>query len=286
MQAKTACARNKRLTLRLTLRPAGFILRAMHQPFLDSLRVLELTPYGGQRSFFALRLSRPSWTAWTPGQFLMLRPASFGLELPLARPFGICDASARQVMCFFQVLGRGTQRMAALRPGDEVSVWGPLGRGFAVEQNAPTLLLAGGMGIAPFVGYANAHPEPEKLRLLFGHREALDCYPVDALTGRIRFESAHERAPEDRDKFIHSARERMRDCAARNGLALACGPLPFLRAVQSFAHELRMRTQLSLENRMACGTGACLGCVAQSVDKTPVCTCREGPVFQADNILL
>ena len=137
------------------------------------LTVLDLVPFGqtGQDSrFFALRLTRPDWDGWRPGQFVMVRPTSFGLEIPWARPFGICHMTTRHLICFFQVQGRGTQRMAALREGDTVRVWGPLGNGFAVEPETPTLLLAGGMGIAPFVGYVNQHPKPWNVTMLFGHR--------------------------------------------------------------------------------------------------------------------
>jgi len=70
------------------------------------------------------------------------------------------------------------------------------------------------------------------------------------------------------------------------GLVLACGPLPFLRTAQRFALELGVRTQLSLENKMACGVGACLGCVSPDASGWPVQVCSEGPVFWADSITL
>ncbi|MDR2820293.1 MAG: dihydroorotate dehydrogenase electron transfer subunit [Desulfovibrio sp.] len=262
----------------------------MQQSAYCRLNVRELTPYGeangAQGRFFALRLERPAWTGWNPGQFLMLRPASFGLEIPWARPFGICDMTENCLTCFFQVLGRGTQRMARLKPGDEVSVWGPLGKGFALEPDTPTLLLAGGMGIVPFVGYVKNHPKPENVTVLFGHREPLNCYPADSIGERAQWESAQERAPEDRDRFLSRVRERMGECAGKNGLALACGPLPFLQTVRRFSQEIGARAQLSLENRMACGVGACLGCVAQRAGGASVCACREGPVFWADQIVV
>ena len=118
------------------------------------LTVLDLVPFGqheGNRRFFALRLSRPDWTEWKPGQFIMVRPESFGLEYPWGRPLGICLIRPQHLICFFQVVGRGTEQMSHLRTDDKVRVWGPLGNGFAMEPDTPTLLLAGGMGIAPFI---------------------------------------------------------------------------------------------------------------------------------------
>lgn len=264
---------------------------------LPVLGVTPFTPVNGEARFFALRLPRPSgsaWSNWRPGQFVMLRPDSFGLELPWGRPLCICHVTDGCLICFFQSLGRGTRRMAALKRGDLVGLWGPLGNGFAVEEDIPTLLLAGGMGIAPFVGYVNTHPKPWNVTMLFGHREALECYPVNNINEFIVLDSYLESAPEDLRTFADAMRARARDCAEHNGLVLACGPAPFLRVVRDFSLALKARAQLSLENVMACGVGACLGCVAKTTRNwpvpekrgRPVQVCRQGPVFWADQIEL
>ena len=269
----------------------------MSQPQSSLLQVLDLVPFGPEvhtPQFFALRLSRPAWEQWRPGQFVMLRPRSFGIELPWARPFGICHLTEHHMVCFFQVVGRGTARMAELKTGDTVQAWGPLGNGFAMEPETPTLLLAGGMGIAPFIGYVHEHPKPWNLSMLFGHRAHRRSYPLDSINERITVDSLHETVPGELDNFIYSIRERMSEYAEQNGLVLACGPKPFLRTVQNFAAELKVRTQLSLESRMACGVGACLGCVVKTTEEWPVPekrnwpvqTCTHGPVFWAQHINL
>lgn len=261
------------------------------------LEVLDLVPFGqtgAESRFFALRLSRPDWERWRPGQFVMVRPRNFGLESLWGKPLGICHMTARHMICFFQVRGRGTRRMAELRAGDTVRVWGPLGNGFAMEPDTPTLLLAGGMGIVPFVGYVVTHPKPWNVSMLFGHREPASCYPVDNINEHIAVDSLREQADGDLDNFIYTIQERMRDCAEQKGLVLACGPTPFMRTVQQFAAALDVRCQLSLENRMACGVGACLGCVARTTsawpaqDKRefPVQVCTHGPVFWSDQVEL
>jgi dihydroorotate dehydrogenase electron transfer subunit len=224
----------------------------------------------------------------------MLRPDSFGLELPWGRPFCICHVTDGCLICFFQVLGRGTRRIAAIKPGDMVSLWGPLGNGFAMEADTPTLLLAGGMGIAPFVGYVNVHPKIWNVTMLFGHREIQEYYPVNNINEFIPLDGFLEHGPEDLQLFVDTVHERMRLCAEQKGLVLACGPLPFLRTVRDFARALKVRTQLSLESVMACGVGACLGCVTKT-DQTwpvpekrgrPVQICRDGPVFWADQVVI
>ena len=259
------------------------------------LKVLDLVPFGQadpKHNFYALRLAPPAWTNWQPGQFVMIRPDSFGLEIPWARPLGICQLNQRHLICFFQVVGRGTEKLAKLKKGDEVNILGPLGHGFAVEDETQTLLLAGGMGIVPFVGYAYRHPKPWNLTMLFGHRAPIDCYPVDSIKERITVDTLRETVPGDLDNLIFSIEERMHDIADQNGLVLACGPTPFLKTVQNFAKKFQVRTQLSLENRMACGVGACLGCVTKTTKDWPdsqkaesyVQVCTHGPVFWANQI--
>lgn len=261
------------------------------------LSVLDLVPFGladPVHRYFALRLSPPNWPDWKPGQFLMIRPKSFGLELPWGRPLGICLIRPQHLICFFQVAGRGTELMAQLRPQDPVQVWGPLGNGFAVEPDTPTLLLAGGMGIVPFIGYVAQHPKAWNVSMLFGHRDPIECYPVDSINEHIPVDTLRETVPGDLDNFIFTLQERIKEYASQNGLILACGPLPFLKTVHGFARELNARVQLSLENRMACGVGACLGCVTRTTEEWPVAdkrnglvqTCNHGPVFWANQIEL
>ena len=240
--------------------------------------------------FHILRLERPDWSVWRPGQFVMVRPKKEWADLVWGRPFSICKMTEKELTLFFQEAGRGTKRMGQLRPGDEVTLWGPLGRGFAVEAEKPTLLLAGGIGIAPFVGYVERHPAPRNMRLEFGHRMPLECYPFRELAGMIQATAHHETCGADLTAFIECMEQRIRE--ARDGLILACGPTPFLRTVQKLSLQYGARAQLSLESRMACGVGACLGCVVNSAERMknvptpgwPVQVCQCGPVFWADEI--
>jgi dihydroorotate dehydrogenase electron transfer subunit len=234
----------------------------------------------------------------------MLRPESWGLELTWPRPLSISSVT-EEVIFFFQVAGRGTSRLAGLAPGDKVQMVAPLGTSFELLPDRPTLLLAGGMGIAPFVGYARRHPQKDRLKLLFGHRPDLECYPFAALADEIDAEHYQESGPEDLRGFLRRVEDNITAYAAKEAghLILACGPLPFLRIVQEISLRCKARTQLSLETRMACGVGACLGCVvrplldgvtgrnrsAQPVPEqmhkalpVPCCTC--GPVFWADSL--
>ena len=266
--------------------------------------VRTMTSYGGpdpstgEARFFLLRLEHPRgadgqplWRGWKPGQFAMLRPAGWCLDLPWARPLSICDVDDEELTFFFQVVGRGTGRMASLKPGDVIHLWGPLGNGFVVEPDTPALLLGGGIGLAPFVGYCRMHAKPDTLRLLFSHRPDSSAYPLELFTS-VNVEDHPENSLEDRAGFLEEVRTSIHAMAEKNGLVLACGPTPFLAFVRDAALASGCRAQLSLENRMACGVGACLGCVTRPTeahpiggkDMLPLRTCVNGPVFWADQV--
>ena len=271
----------------------------MPQSSVKQLTVLDLVPFGNpgcNTAFYALRLSPPEWENWKPGQFVMIRPAKNGSELLWARPFSICRVTKVDMVLFFQVVGRGTAALSRLQPGDEVSVWGPLGNYFAVESQTPTLILAGGIGIAPFVGYVHSHPSPWEIHMEFGHRMPLECYPIDSINEKAIVEANLERNLEDRQIFLSKVEDKIKEYAEK-GLVLACGPTPFLREVQRYSLKHKARTQISLETRMACGVGACLGCVVkagkqgQSLNKegdadsfSNMQTCTAGPNFWADRV--
>lgn len=234
--------------------------------------------------FVELTLENPGWEGYRPGQFAMLRPKQWGLELSWGRPFSISRADGESLTFFFQVVGRGTSRLATLKPDDEVIVWGPLGNGFSAPEDTPTLLLAGGMGLAPFRGYIEQHPTPEFLRLVFAHRMELDCYPYQAMSDTVRAEAIREKNADDLPMIIERITDEVRNAAG--GIVLACGPLPFLKTIQESAKANHVRAELSLERTMACGVGACLGCVCKDGNDHHVQVCSRGPVFQADDVHL
>jgi dihydroorotate dehydrogenase electron transfer subunit len=250
-------------------------------------RVLSIAycgPHGAEHGCFSLELENPGLGPAAAGQFVMVRPASFGQDPVWPRPFSISRLTAEALTLFIQACGRGTKRLAGLAAGDRVTLWGPLGQGFAVEPETPTVMLAGGVGLAPFVEYAASHPYPANLSLVFGHRAPLSCYPFEAASRGIEAVNFLERRPEDRQAFCDLLDERV--AALADGLILACGPRPFLLTVARLARKYSARAQVSLENRMACGVGGCLGCVEKDALGQYVQTCTQGPVFWVEELAL
>ena len=262
-------------------------------PACHDLMVLAVESYypnGSQEAqFFNLYLQKPKDMAWQPGQFVMIRPPAWKNAM-WARPFSICAANEDTLTLFCQAVGRGTKELAGLAVGDKIGFWGPLGKGFDMDPQAPTLMLAGGVGVAPFVGYCLEHPNPRNLRLEFGHRQPLFCYPMTKFPSEVKTSAHLEEGPADLQAFLTLIDGLMADYAKRNGLVLACGPLPFLKFVQEKTLLYKARAQLSLENRMGCGVGACLGCVVTShgarAEGWPIQACIHGPVFRADQVNL
>ncbi|MCF8038363.1 MAG: dihydroorotate dehydrogenase electron transfer subunit [Desulfohalobiaceae bacterium] len=252
-------------------------------PSCHELQVVELNRLGNGR-FIHLRLQSPNWE-WTPGQFVMLRPSSWGPDPFGARPFSIADLDEQGLHIYFQVVGRGTKLLAGLAPGDRVHVWGPLGRGFDYGLENPLLLLAGGMGLAPFVGLIKSHPTPINLELIFGHRHDLEGYPFQELKQQTLAWSFQDKSAEDLLELKRVLGLKIRGYAPE-GEILACGPFPFLKMVKELSKGCGARTQVSLETVMMCGVGACLGCVVPGENKASLKACSQGPVFRAEEVML
>jgi NAD(P)H-flavin reductase len=188
-----------------------------------------------------------------PGQFFMLEAP--GRLLP--RPFSVCLAPPGELAFLVDVIGPGTEAIAALDAGDEIAVFGPLGNGYRLDVERP-LLVGGGIGIAPLPYLA------EQLggspRVVAGFRTAEHAEAASLLPGaEIVVDPVLVTELVDPEMDV-----------------LACGPEPMLRAVGAIAP----RAQLAWEAPMACGYGACYGCVVE-IDGALKRLCIEGPVLAA-----
>jgi dihydroorotate dehydrogenase electron transfer subunit len=214
----------------------------------ERLRVLGNEPVG---PYTLLRLERGGLDAGIPGQFFMLEPP--GRLLP--RPMSLCLAPAGELGFLIDPIGPGTRALCAARPGDEICVLGPLGNGF--ERTAKPLLVGGGIGVAPFPYLSEWLGEPPALLGFRSawHAEAATLVP----NAEVVLEPTYvtEQMPSGYD-------------------VLACGPEPMLEAVRELAPD----AQLAWEAPMACGFGACYGCVVE-IDGRLKRLCVEGPVLSS-----
>ena len=225
-----------------------------------------------------------------PGQFAGLFPPDPACML--MRPISICewrrDLSALRFV--YRAGGKGTRSLAGLKRGDEVSMLGILGNGYDTGSMAgkDVLLMGGGIGIPPMLELAKA------LTSLPGTRvKALMGYRNEELFLFEDFQKvceAYAATDDGSAGFSGTVTDAARALSLSADVICACGPMPMLRAVAGLAEEMDAECFISLEERMACGVGACLGCVAKTrevdghshVKNARVCT--EGPVFRARDV--
>jgi dihydroorotate dehydrogenase electron transfer subunit len=234
-----------------------------------------------------------------PGRFVMLR-AENSTDPLLRRPFAVFDAGASDEGAYFEILyrvvGKGTARLSAKKKGDVIDVFGPLGKGFHPDSAADEhWLVGGGIGLAPLYALARKlRAASSAARLFAGGREGADILCADA------FEALGVECHFTTEDGSVGARALVtqplihRIESFKSGAAIyACGPLGMLHAVAVIAARYAIPCQVSLESRMACGFGVCLGCVVQGRCHSDHATdfrpdfrrvCAEGPVFDANEI--
>lgn len=219
-----------------------------------------------------------------PGQFYMLRAWKDGEGPFLSRPVSLHDADADTRRFLFQIKGAGTQKLAALKAGDMLTLTGPLGNGFALPDalqtagNRPVAVVGGGIGIAPLLYLCRrlraAHKTPD---FFAGFRDA--PYGLEAFAPFVnRTALATDSGAAGHHGLVT---ELLRP--EEYGIVLACGPEPMLKAVAAGCKAAGTPCLVSLEKHMACGLGACLGCTVYTA-RGPKAVCKDGPVFLAGEV--
>ena len=220
-----------------------------------------------------------------PGQFIDVYVNDDSKLLP--RPISTCEVKDDSLRIVYRVVGGGTKIMSTYKEGDEIQIIGPLGNGFDM-RDGKAILVGGGIGIPPMVELAKNLSERkgrENVISVMGYRDEL------FLTDELEQFSTVVIATEDGSAGTKGT---VIDALDENGVdgdvLYACGPIPMLKALKDWANGKGIECQISLEERMACGIGACLACVCKTKEKdehSNVCNkriCKDGPVFDANEI--
>lgn len=220
-----------------------------------------------------------------PGQFVSLYCEEHSRLLP--RPISICEIDKKRsaIRLVYRLAGEGTKEFSALQTDDEVKVLGPLGNGFPLEGEHP-IVIGGGIGVPPMLELAKSLSA--KATIVLGYRD-------EQLFLKEQFEDYGqlEIATDNGAVGVHGTVVDVLEQKQITGdVIYACGPKPMLAAVKRYAMEHEIKCYVSMEERMACGIGACLGCVCQikeedahsHVHNTRVC--KDGPVFLAEEVEL
>lgn len=223
-------------------------------------------------------------SAARPGQFLHIRLGET-LEPLLRRPISIADAdpATGTVSLIYRIAGRGTALLAKLQPGNEIDCMGPLGNGFDLSPRRP-LLVGGGMGLAPLLFLARQLC-PRPMSVLMGGRDSRELFWQDIFGDVCR--SLHVTTDDGSLGLRGFTTDHLPSLLAGGeyDMIFACGPRPMLEGVARLAKAHGLPCQVSLEDYMACGVGACLSCTCAGTDGKRRKVCSDGPVFQAEEVL-
>jgi len=241
---------------------------------------------------------REAFSDARPGQFVSLF-LSERYDPLLRRPFSIHrlvyennrendpkKGPVTGIELLYKVIGKCTERLSGLKPGDSVNLLGPLGNGFTVpEGKGRVLMIAGGIGIAPMVFLADAlaasMPAAPDISLLFGGRTKEDLVCLDAFASLgIPVQTATDDGSAGHKGLVTDLLE-VENIGEVPALICSCGPLPMLKAVATIAGRKNIPCQVSVETLMACGIGVCLGCTAKrkGMDDKYLHACIDGPVL-------
>ncbi|MCR4831765.1 MAG: dihydroorotate dehydrogenase electron transfer subunit [Pseudobutyrivibrio sp.] len=235
---------------------------------------------------FSMVLETKASESAVPGQFINIFSNDGSKLLP--RPISICeiDKAAGTLRVVYRVVGAGTTEFSGLSEGDTVEVLGPLGNGFPFEGKT-AIVVGGGIGVPPMLELTKQFPGP--VTAVMGYRND-DLFLADEF-----IDASNELivATDDGSVGVHgTVVDAMKENDLTADVIYACGPKPMLRGVAEYAKDKGITCYVSMEERMACGVGACLGCVCQSTDVDDHShvnnkrVCKDGPVFLSTEVVL
>lgn len=226
------------------------------------------------KDVYLMRLAGDCSEIRNPGEFINLAVPGYFLR----RPISVCDFTNEYVDILYKVLGHGTRTMSAFSKGMELDALIGLGNGFTVRKNIRPLLVAGGIGIAPMLALAKAYKELGICPILvYGAASEDDLVMLDVLQ-----ELAEVRICTDDGSLGYKGNpvQYLKDISVDYDYYYACGPQVMLKYLAgAFQNGC-----VSLEARMGCGFGACMGCSIKTVSG-PKRVCKEGPVFEASEVI-
>lgn len=221
------------------------------------------------------------------GCFIAVYPKNRATLLP--RPISICERDAEKgaLRIVYRIAGAGTKEFSTYQKGDTTEILGILGNGYPLEEaeGKTALLMGGGIGIPPLLELAKELKNCKKY-IVLGYRDAQLFLKEDLEKYGEVYIATEDGTAETKGNVLDAVRENKLNA----DLIYACGPMPMLRAVKKYAADKQIPAWISLEERMACGVGACLGCVCKTVREDAhshmhnARICTDGPVFLAEDV--
>ena len=217
-----------------------------------------------------------------PGQFISVYTRDASRLLP--RPISICEVDGNRLRIVYRVVGGGTTEFSGYKSGESIHILGPIGNGFPIKEGGKAILIGGGIGIPPMLELAKRISDDKTIVLGYRNRDTFLDRDIKVY-GNIVI-ATDDGSLGTKGTVIDAIKENN----VEGNVIYACGPTPMLRAVKAYAMENNIEAWLSLEEKMACGVGACLACVCKSTevdDHSMVHNkriCKDGPVFNATQV--
>ena len=221
-----------------------------------------------------------------PGQFINMYPKEKHTILP--RPISICeyDIEKQTVTVIYAVVGDGTGQFSHLKDGQELKISGPVGNGFTLpKKQGDYLIVGGGIGTPPLLGLAKELKG--NLTVVLGFRQEAILEEEFKALGASVYVATEDGSYGHKGNVI----DILNDKDIQADMAYSCGPKPMLKALNSWCQQKNIPLQVSLEERMACGIGVCVGCVCKKKDQSKEegwdykKTCSDGPVFMGSDVI-
>lgn len=229
-----------------------------------------------------------------PGQFILIRISRQSSDPLLCRPFAVYKARNGIIEILYKIVGKGTQILSGKSVGETLDIIGPLGNGFPIDGDFNTaILVAGGMGIAALMHLAEKLNHLKLITLIGACSKEKIIGEKDLVEIGSEVLIATEDGSCGHKGLVSNILENLlleEDFRKQNSCIFACGPIPMLKSVSRIAIEHSIPAFVSLEERMACGLGACLGCACEvrssNGHKQYKMVCADGPVFSSREIII
>ncbi len=217
-----------------------------------------------------------------PGQFCMLGVAG----MPLRRPIAVCKAEGERITVCYRLKGEGTKRLAfEYKAGEKIKGLMPLGNGFSLTDDRKKIaVVGGGVGIFPLISAIRAYRDREIYAYMGFRNHAAVCMEYEMLRADKLVIATDDGSRGYHGTAVQAFAEALD--TVRPSAVLACGPLPMLRALKHVTAGKGIPVYVSLEERMGCGIGACLVCTCGKTDGTRARVCKDGPVFEINEVEL
>jgi len=212
-----------------------------------------------------------------PGQFFMLKTTDNAFLLP--RPISVNDVNENLVSFLYRLEGQGTKKISSLRKNDEIQIFGPLGKGFEPDKLLGRVaVIGGGIGIAPLLYLCKVLGK--KADVYLGYRDKENMYIID------EFKSSTRRCIVVTEDGSFGEKGFVTDYISYDeyDVVVTCGPEIMMNKIASICRNKKIKCYVSLERRMACGLGACLGCTVETKTGNKR-ACKEGPVFDSEELI-